>query len=374
MSKRGLGLFYAALIIPAGRPDIEIKNFNLVESQASVRTLEMQAQKAQLFQEERIGLLHQILSKVWSANGGIYEIRSKIAALDTAKQDFKTEGPTSIVTPDSYSLNTENISYNAEERTLTGVEPVELAPLSDDKIKGAQDFHLKGSGLTVLLKQDVFRIENDVKANQALPNNERLLIVSKKFEFDSLKNTGRFLTNVSVKHPQYTMFGQKLELNFKKDSEGTSTLKEMFLQSGSPSSKVKAKIGETQFRSRGLRIHFDKESNVESSEAIGAAEADLENDVILKAERLFSFTEDGIQKIRMTGNVDIITPTRTAKCGEALYIPSTGDFILEKVASLKDADQVIEGEKIFFSTTHNKLRVEKASGSLGKDQFKKISD
>jgi hypothetical protein len=166
------------------------------------------------------------------------------------------------------------------------------------------------------------------------------------------------------------MQGHELELLFQKTEDEASTLKQMFLRSERDSSKIKAKIGTTAFKSRGLKMNFDPQSNLESSEAIGAAEANLENGIILRAERLYSFTEDGLQKIRMTANVDIITPSRTAKCEEALFVPSTGEFILEKFASLKDNNQSIEGDRIYFSTTHNKLRVERASGSLGRDPLK----
>jgi lipopolysaccharide export system protein LptA len=76
--------------------------------------------------------------------------------------------------------------------------------------------------------------------------------------------------------------------------------------------------------------------------------------------------DEGVQKIRMEENVEIITSDRTATCGEAIYIPSSGDFILEKVASLSDAEQTIQGDKIYFSTQHNTLKVEKASGRISR--------
>lgn len=374
MKNRSWGLFYAALIIPQGHPDIEINNFNLVESDSSIRSLEIQAQKAQMFQEEQIGLLHIVKAKVWSVQNSIYEIQSKIAAINTATQDFQTEGDTSIVTPDAYSLVSKNVFYSAKNKTLTSSENVSVEPISKEMIKDIQDFKLTGVGLSVFLKSDVFRVEKNVRASQNFDKNKKLEITSKKFEFDSLSNSGRFLTQVSVKHPEYVMSGDNLFLQFKKTADGQSWLNEMDLKSANPKNKVRAKINGTDFIANGLKLFFDKESNIESSEALGKAEALLEDGIILKADRLYSFTEKGIQKIKMTDDVYIQTSTRNATCGEALFIPSTGDFILEKVATLKEADQIIEGDKIFFSTAHNKLRVEKASGNLGKERLKKLSN
>jgi lipopolysaccharide export system protein LptA len=365
-------LFYAALIIPSGTPDIEISGFNMVESLFTQRSMELRAKKAQLFTKERVGSLETIQAKVWSSQGNIYEIQAEQGALDTSDQNFRTEGETTITTPDSYKFQTQNVTYIADKKHLTGIEPVHLTPLAlNSQDIGLQKFSLKGVGLFVDMANDLFRIENNVRAQQVLSSEEKLDITSQKFEFNSIKNIARFFNNVQVKHPRYTMNGYLLDLFFN-DREGSEelTLKEMYLRASSPQNRVQTIIGTTQFRSHGFRILFDKDSEMERTEALGSAEADLGTGIFLRAEKLYSFVEDSVQKIRMEENVKITTPNRTAECGEAIYIPDTGDFILEKVASLSDEDQIIRGERILFSTQHNRLKVEKASGSLNRDSLK----
>jgi|GEM_PF-1419192 len=387
-----LSTLFAALIIPAGHPDIEIKNFNLVESHLMSRSMEVQAQKAQLFQEERIGLLHKILTKIWSSQGSIYEIQAEVAAIDTLKQDFRTEGVTNISTPDAYRLETRNVSYDAESKIMRGAENVRLAPLTNTQMPGGANFKLQGRGLFIDLSRDIFRIEKTVRAEQKIDRKVSLKITSQSFEFDSRDERARFINDVAVVHPQYRLKGKILDLLFAhsqtpsnnadtapkdfnkedvKTSETPKTLQEMYLKASlDPVSKAKvqASIGTTTFNSKGFRIIFAPDGTPSGSEAIGAAEAKLENGIILRAEKLYSFMEDDIQKIRMEENVEIITPTRKAHCQEALFTPSTGDFVLEKIASLSDESQTIQGERIFFSTKNNTLRVEKASGKINRDK------
>jgi len=382
-----LQTLFAALLIPAGHPDIEIKNFNLVESRLLTRSMELQAQTAQLFQEERVGLLHTIRSKIWSTRGSIYEVQAEIAAIDTIKQDFRTEGVTTISTPDSYRLETSNVTYDADAKRLTGADNVRLAPLTGAQMTGGQNFKLQGRGLFVDLNRDVFRIERAVKAEQKVDPKVTLRITSKSFEFDSVNERARFIDDINVKHPSYRLKGKILDLVFahaplppnapptssEESTPQQKTLREMHLQSSTdPTStaKVQATIDTTTFNSKGFRILFASDGTPAGSEATGSAEATLENGIILRAEKLYSFVENDIQKIRMEENVEIITPTRKAHCQQALFTPSTGDFVLEKIASLSDAEQTIQGEKIYFSTKNNTLRVEKASGKINREKVK----
>lgn len=385
-----LSTLFAALIIPAGHPDIEIKNFNLVESHLMSRSMEVQAQKAQLFQKERIGLLHKILTKIWSTQGSIYEVQAEVAAIDTLKQDFRTEGVTNISTPDSYRLETRNVSYDAQSKIMRGSENVKLAPLTNAQIPGGANFKLQGRGLFIDLSRDLFRIEKTVRAEQRIDPKISLMITSQSFEFDSRDERARFVGDVSVIHPQYRLKGKILDLLFaaraqektapprpkdkKEDSSEPSApkaLQEMYLKASlDPTSgaKVQAIIGTTTFNSKGFKILFAADGIPKGSQAIGAAEAKLDNGIILRAEKLYSFMEDDVQKIRMEENVEIITPTRKARCQEALFTPSTGDFVLEKIASLSDESQTIQGERIYFSTKNNTLRVEKASGKMNREK------
>jgi hypothetical protein len=259
-SMKRLNTLFAALIIPSGVPDIEIKNFNLVESHLMARSLELHARKAQLYQKERTGLLHNILSKIWNTKGSIYELKAEIGAIDTVKQDMLTQGKTTIVTPDSYRLETSNVTYLADKKTLSGTDEVLLSPLvTRHDGSSSQGFHLKGMGLLVDLNKDIFRVLKSVRADQRVDPNTLLRITSQSFEFDILNSLARFVDNVQVTHPQYRLNGRLLDLRFGASNSEESTLQEMFLRASlDPTSKakVRATIDATHFTSQGFRILF----------------------------------------------------------------------------------------------------------------------
>ncbi len=359
------GLLFAALIIPTGQPDIEIINFAMVESTDSKRSLELNAKTARMYQDERLNLLNQVQGKVWGGSGAIYSIRADISIMDTDKQDFRTEGMTSISTPDAYLFETKNVLYTSSARTMTGKDKVILSPITKLKVAGEQ-FFLDGEGLRMDLRKDQLTILENVTAKQDGKNSKKLRITSKSFEFDTLNSNGKFVGNVRVKHPDYNMQGYSLALNFSKKNENDQrSLQDMFLRRNK-ASKVKAQIDKTTFRSDGFRITFTDSGELDKSEAIGSAEASLEDGVSIKAEKLYSFIEDGVSKFRMEEKVEIKTIERVAKCEQAIYTPSTGEFILYDVASLSDGDQTIKGEEIIFSTKNDFLKVKKASGKIQK--------
>jgi len=67
--------------------------------------------------------------------------------------------------------------------------------------------------------------------------------------------------------------------------------------------------------------------------------------------------------------VNIFTGERTATSEFARFYPDTGDIHLERVAAVKKGDQLIEGERIRFSTKNSEVRVEKAKGRVGRQDL-----
>ena len=365
--KKLLNLF-AALIIPAGSPDIEISNFNLVESLGSKRSMELTAKTAKIYQNEQLSLLSSLRSKVWSTKGSLYNIKAKSSVLDSSTQDFRTDGQTSISTPDAYLFETQNIHYFAAKKLMTGEDKVVLSPIKKLSIAG-QQFFLKGTGLELNLETDKLRILENVTANQESSLDKKLNIKSQSFEFDTVTSNGNFVGKVKVDHPDYTMRGDSLELSFSaKGKNKQSSLQEMFLKKNR-NGKINAKIGSTTFRSKGFKVTFKDDGELLNSEAIGSAEATLEGGISLKAEKLYSFTENGESKLRMEENVEITTTERIAKCGRAIFTPKSGQFILYDVTSLSDGKQSIKGKEIIFSTKDSYLKVKQASGNLQKSSI-----
>lgn len=370
MGMKKIYSLFTALLLPTGTADIEIFSFDMVESHQSKRSLEITAQKADIFSEEQISVLSQINARMWSAQSQIYGIQADTALVHSQTQDFQTKGPSLINTPDGYLFETSDVKFDASKRVMTSDTPVSLSPLKSISVAGRK-FFLKGTGLELTLDKDLFRVLSDVFAEQEVSGADRLKIRSQSFDFHTPTSNIDFIGNVRVQHPEYNMRGQSLNLTFAPDSpEGSKNLQEMYLQRGK-SRQLTAVIGDTSFRSNGFRIYFDEEGSLEASEAVGAAEATMSDGVLLKAERLFSYTEEGVSRLRMEGTVEITTTDRKALCERAEFVPSTGLFELYRVSSLSDASgQNLQGEKITFSTKDSFIRVESATGKLPKNQLK----
>lgn len=360
---------YTALILPSGTADIEIFSFDMVESYQNKRSLEITAQKANVYSEEQISVLSQINARMWSAQSQIYGIKADSALVHSETQDFQTTGPSLINTPDGYLFKTSDVRFDAQTRTMLSDSPVTLSPLKSISVAGRK-FFLKGVGLELNLNKDTFKVLSEVEAEQEVSGPDRLKIESLVFHFHTPTSNIDFIGNVKVRHPDYNMRGQSLNLTFAPDSpEGTKNLQEMYLQRGA-TRQLTASIGETTFRSNGFRIFFDQEGTLEASEAVGAAEATMSDGVFIKAERLFSYTEEGVSKLRMEEKVEITTADRKALCEKAEFTPSTGLFELYNVSSLSDSGgQTLQGEKIVFSTKDSFIRVQRATGKMSKDQL-----
>ena len=364
--KNRLALF-AALTIPSGPADISINNFNLVESIRTQRSLELIAKQAHIYREEERSLLEEIQGKIWSAQSAIYSLKANSAIVDTKSQNFITNGETQIGTPDQYLFETVNVSYLTQERILQSTEKVTLSPQKDLSI-GQSKFYLEGIGLKLSLEEDLFEIMSSVTAKE-LNTKNGMTIHSNSFRYNTLGSSIDFIGKANVNHPNYTMDGHALKIDFfESNSNGSQQLKQLFM-TREKSKQLRTKIDSTLFRSDGFKIMFKTDGSIEESRAIGAAEAVLEDGIVLKAETLTSRIDEGVSKIFLDEKVEIQTPKRSAFCESAVFTPETGEFTLFNVASLSEANQTISGEKIIFSTKDSYIQVEKAKGKLQKESL-----
>src|SRR5437868_2883463 len=143
MKSRGRFLF-VALVIPPGRPAIEIKGFHLVESQIEKRLLEMDAQRARVFKPENLMALDELQARVWGQENEPYKISGKVGVLQSQSEDFQIHGASQVISPDGYLFQTEDLEFDAEDRLLTTDDPVEARPA---QAKQGQSLRIVGKGL-----------------------------------------------------------------------------------------------------------------------------------------------------------------------------------------------------------------------------------
>lgn len=373
-------LFAVALAIPPGRPAIEINGFRMVEAKEAARQIELRARKARLYKPEEIMSLEQLEAQLWGKAKKPYILTGALGILDSASEDFKIFNATEVRTPDGYTFKTSNVKYNQNEHTLSTSDEVDAVPSST---RSPLRFKISGLGLFINLNTRQYEILKNVKTEQKLGPKNSISIRSQNVLINPESNQATFKNAVTVKSPTMNMKGERLQINFSnapsEDDEGggaeEALLHPELLILDSPRASgqqnIKATIGDLKIVSKGLKIHLASDGSVLQSEALGSVNGVTKDDVKLKAETLISDVYKGQQRIILKDNVEIITNDRLAHCEESQYFPDSGQIILEKVASVKTSEQLIEGEMITFSTRNSEIVVERAKGVLYKSPINK---
>ena len=90
----------------------------------------------------------------------------------------------------------------------------------------------------------------------------------------------------------------------------------------------------------------------------------------IRSQKLRFEKSNGREKILLDQGITITTKNqRVAKSEKAIIDPSSGDILLEGVASVSQGPQILKGEKIRFSTKNSVISVEKAAGSIKRGQL-----
>jgi LPS export ABC transporter protein LptC len=365
----------SALVIPSGRPSIEIKGFRLVESKGQVRSFEMKAKTAKLYKPEDILALDTLEANIYGAEKDkVFKVSGDIGILDSTSQDFRIYQGSEVISPDGYRFKSDSILYQHANQLLTTEDDVEAEPVQK---KSDGQFRVSGQGLKIDIAKGTYEIKKKARTNQKLSAGSNLQIRAQSAIFSPESDSATFLKNVSVRSPTIEMMGERLRIDFSSEEDPLSGQKNMTnpkrltLESaqGMNGRRIQANVGKLRLLSKGLVVNLGADGGVLTSEAIGNVDGVTEEGVKLKAEKLVSDIFEGQERIILKDNVEILTDSRIANCQDAQFFPATGDIILEKVASVKTEDQVLEGDVIRFSTKNSNVIVEKARGSTKKSNF-----
>ncbi len=346
----------------------------MVESQEQHRSLEVQAKKAQLWRKLARTALHDLEAKIWGEGGEVYVVSGELGVMDSKTQDFRIEEEAEITTPDGYVFKSRDVTYMEAAQTITGADDVALAGAKG--VRMATPLQLKGRGLRIDLKEGRYTVESAVRTEQRGSNNQRMVIDAGRLDLYPRQDRALFVGGVRVRSPSYTLKGDQMQITFKGAAGPEGRMKQpeklsLLARDEIISRKVEADFSGTVFKARGLDVYLDANGEMNRSEALGSAEAVTADGIRMQAERLISTMVDGVQTLKMFGDVTIQTPDRQATCQEASFVPSTGNFVLERVATIQDEQQNISGERIQFSTQNRTLKVEKASGQIQRDSVEK---
>lgn len=359
-----VGLLLAVLVVPPRRPSIEVKDFDFVESKDRHRTVQIKARKADIYKPEDIVHLEAPRVLAWSASAKRpYEISGHTGVMNATSQDLEIHDSTTIQTPDGYEFKTKDLAYAARNKSLAGEDPVEVRPRGAIR-RGASQMNMTGNGVRIALDKNLYEILRNVRAEQKMSAANTLVVRSRKAEISPENHVASFFREVTVRSAKLDLRGDSLVIHFE-----NSVPRLLVLQSASPKDRIQALLNGMDIRSRGLEVNFDGAGEMLESQAIGDVDAKASDGTRLRSQRLRSDIADGKQRLRLEGKVTIETGTRVATCEQALYYPESGDILLEKIAAVRSGDQILEGERIRFSTRNSEVRVEGARGQVGRKQL-----
>ncbi len=357
------GVLLAALVLPNTKPSIEITGFNLVEAKSHIRLLELNAKQAKLYKPQNLIGLKEVQSTVWNEKRQSFEVRGQRAIMNSDTQDFEVQEQAQILTPDSLVFTAPQATYNAKLQTIESKGNVTANRLKETN--GGPYLKIKGTGLNIDVAKGLYDLKKNVSAEQRISEKNRFYVVSNSARFDPSQQFTSFLGNVLLKSSNLEMKGERLDIQF--DNGGSGALPQSFDLSGNPkkqNKKIHAVLPNMNVISDGLKIYFDQEGSVQKSEAQGEVNAETKDNVKINADKLTSDTLNGRSRVLMNGRVTMWVNEKVAKCEEAQYFPDTGDVILEKIASVVQKDQKLEGELIRFSTKSSEISVEKVKGQM----------
>jgi LPS export ABC transporter protein LptC len=357
---------FVALAVPSTRPNIEIQNFHLVESALEQKTIEMWAEKARVYKTEDIMVLDSLTADIFSDETTTpYRAKGNLGVYSNQSLDFKIFGSSELQSPESYTFYTSDLIFHSKEKKLESSSQVEGTPSKTLE----SGFVIRGIGLDIDTKTSSYNIKKQVIATQKNKNTTGgdLSIHSKSVNIEPRSNIAEFKNNVVVKSKEMTLLGQNLTVRF---SSLENKIESLYLDSiNKKSSKrnfVEARFSDLDLKAEGLKVLFNEQGDFTQSEAMGQAYGKTTDGVELWADRLVSYKENSVTRIELQKKVRILTNGRDATCEEASFFPSTGEIILNTKAIVKKEDQIVEGEKIRFSTKNSEITVERAQGSMDK--------
>jgi LPS export ABC transporter protein LptC len=367
-------LLFIALAIPSGRPNVEIDGFHLVESQDDKRLVEIRADTASVFKVESLTSLKNIVANLYSdddlgrINPRPYRVEGQIGVLNSNTQDFTVYNSAKVVSPENYEFLARSVDYSASQKVLTSQELVNCIPPSKEASGG---MNISGIGLKIVLKQSTYDLLKNVRAEQKLANGGDLLITSHSSRISPKEQNAAFTKNVLVKTNDIEMRGEKLVINFEKSTGESNPKVNKMALTGDKSKRITAKLPDLKIESQGLNVLFSPNGDLAESQAIGAAEGLTKDGIKLRSEELTSTKRDGQNVVLLKRKVEILTSNRTAHCEDAEFYPETGEVKLRRIASVRSGDQLIEGDVIRFNTKGSEIVVEKARGSMSRDDLSK---
>lgn len=357
----------ALIVLPSQTPDIEIKSFELLETEENWKSLELRSPQAEIFKSQNLVGIESPKAVIWNREGSPTSVSSESGIINSSNGNVQMSGATQIEAPSGMLFETVSITFLNKEKKIFTDNPVKGHSKTVKNQKPSLE--IKGSGLEVDVKSQSYSILNNVVASQTHAT-DFFNITSNTATIYPINNRAQFLGAASVKSKKMLLKGDNATLIMGNGAKEAS-IEGIEMSSANGEANVFAKIDDFVIISKGFKASFNPTGELKDSKATGSVDAVSPSGVKMNAQVLKLVPSPTGFVVNLEQGVKITIDDRIATCEEAVYYPSSGNIVLKKFASVVRKDQKLHGDLIRLSTNNSEIIIDKASGTLSRDALKK---
>lgn len=357
----------ALLVLPSQTPDIEVKTFELLETEQNLKSLELKSPQAAVYKTRDLIGIESPTATVWNKAGNPTLLSGKQGIIDSKSGNVQMVGTTQIEAQNGMIFRTDSMTFLSEAKKISTDNAVE--GISKTANAQSPSLRIAGTGLNVDIRTQSYTILSNVQARQA-HSQDFFAITSHSASIFPINNKAQFIGQAEVRSKKMQLKGDEALLILASGARETR-VEGIEMSSGQNESNVLAKIEDFVIHSQGFRASFNAKGELLESRAMGSVNAVSPSGVKMAAQSLKLIPgRDGFV-VNLEQGVKITIDDRIATCEEAVYYPNTGNIVLKKFASVIRQDQELNGDVISLSTKNSEVVVEKASGTLNPARKKK---
>lgn len=129
-----------------GRADVKIGQFSVVQSHEGIKSWELKADRAEIFEKDQKALLEKVTVVMQTPQGIQLSLEGDAGSVDTQRKDFyleKKEGPMVIRLSNGYTVETPALSWLNDQRMIVAEGPAHITgpqiEISGNELRVAPD-------------------------------------------------------------------------------------------------------------------------------------------------------------------------------------------------------------------------------------------
>jgi LPS export ABC transporter protein LptC len=126
LKKRNLLVFFNDI---GGKADVKIGQFSVVQSHEGVKSWELKADRAEIFEKDQKALLEKVVVTIQTPQGVQLSLEGDAGSINTRTKDFyleKKEGPMVIQFNNGYTIETPALSWLNDQKIIVAEGPAHI--------------------------------------------------------------------------------------------------------------------------------------------------------------------------------------------------------------------------------------------------------